>query len=59
MGLAGAAQFHETGKGTIIMRALCHQEIITTSTKSGSRTRNAIVITELPYMANKAGMDND
>lgn len=44
------------GHGTIIMRAETHTEIITSNTKSGiSRARDAIVVTKLPYMTNKAG----
>ena len=54
MGLQGSKVFHETGKGTITLRANCHNEIITTATKSGIRNKNAIVITELPFMCNKA-----
>lgn len=54
MGNAGAKSLYQTGHGSIIMRAKSHIEIITTSSRSGSRTRNAIVVTELPYMTNKA-----
>ena len=54
MGNAGARSLYQTGHGSIIMRAKTHVEIITTSSRSGSRTRNAIVVTELPYMTNKA-----
>lgn len=56
LGGEGSKQFHHTGKGTVVLRAKCHNEVITAATKAGSRTRNAIVITELPYMANKASL---
>ena len=56
MGTDGAQKLYETGHGSITMRAKCHIEQISSSTKTGSRTRNAIIITELPYMTNKAGM---
>ena len=52
MGLAGAKSLYETGHGSILMRANCHMEVIT----SGTRTRNAIIVTELPYMTNKASL---
>jgi len=38
-----------------ICRAKCHTEVISSSSsKTNTRTRNAIIITELPYMTNKA-----
>ena len=40
----------------LYLRAKCHNEVISLSSTRGSntgRTRNAIVITELPYMTNK------
>lgn len=57
LGHDGARKLHTTGHGSIVMRAKAHVEIITSSTgaKGSTRTRNAIVITELPYMTNKAG----
>ena len=54
MGRAGAESMYKTGNGRIIMRAKCHTEVVTTPGKTGSRTKTAIVITELPYMTNKA-----
>ena len=54
MGHAGSESMYKTGNGRIIMRAKCHTEVITTAGKTGSRTKTAIVITELPYMTNKA-----
>lgn len=56
MGVAGAQKLYQTGHGSVVMRAKCHIEIISSMTKAGSRTRNAIVVTELPYMTNKAGI---
>ena len=56
MGLKGAEELYKTGHGRIIMRAQCHTEVITTPGKTGSRTKTAIVITELPYMTNKASL---
>ena len=38
----------------ISLRAKCHVEVINTSSKVNGRTRNAIVVTEVPYMTNKA-----
>ena len=56
MGLAGAKSLYESGHGSVIVRAKCHIEQITSTTKAGSRTRNAIIVTELPYMTNKAAL---
>ena len=47
MGKAGIRRAYETGKGTIIVRAKTHIEEM-----SGGKER--IVVTELPYMVNKA-----
>ena len=44
-----------TGHGRITIRAKCHLEVISNSVKGINRSKNAIVITELPYMTNKAG----
>ena len=54
MGGSGAEKLYLTGHGSITMRAKCHIEQVTSTTKTGTRTRGAIVITELPYMTNKA-----
>lgn len=54
MGSSAAKTLYQTGHGSIVMRATSHMEMITSSSKAGSRTRNAIVVTELPYMTNKA-----
>jgi DNA gyrase subunit A len=55
LGAEGARKMYETGKGSVVVRAQSHMEMITSGTKAGTRTRNAIIITELPYMTNKAG----
>jgi DNA gyrase subunit A len=56
MGLAGAEELYKTGHGRIVLRAKCHIEIISNSIKGINRSKNAIVITELPYMTNKAAL---
>lgn len=57
LGLQGANEMYQTGHGSVVMRAKCHIEQITSISKSGFRlTRNAIIVTELPYMTNKAGL---
>jgi DNA gyrase subunit A len=57
MGASGAQKLYKTGHGSVIMRAKCHIEIISgaMTAKGSSKSRNAIVVTELPYMTNKAG----
>jgi len=49
-GRAGIREAYETGKGVVIMRALTHIEKL----KDGKR--EAIIITEIPYQLNKAGL---
>jgi DNA gyrase subunit A len=56
MDTKGAEELYKTGNGRIVMRAKCHTEVITASSKGGGRTKTAIVITELPYMTNKAAL---
>ncbi len=46
-GRAGIAEAYSTGRGRVIMRAVTHREQLTQS-------KDAIVITEIPYMVNKA-----
>lgn len=55
-GLAGAKEFETTGHGSILMRAKTHIEQIANNGKSGARPRTAIIVTELPYMTNKAAL---
>mmetsp|Transcript_26510 Transcript_26510/g.38011 ORF Transcript_26510/g.38011 Transcript_26510/m.38011 type:complete len:957 (+) Transcript_26510:67-2937(+) len=49
MGKSGSKILHNTGHGGIIIRAKTHIEQI-------SKTRTAIVVTELPYQVNKAAL---
>jgi len=49
LGRSGIRSAFETGKGSIIMRAVSHIE----QTKSG---KNQIVVTEIPYQVNKANL---
>jgi DNA gyrase subunit A len=57
IGTKGAHEMYRTGHGSVVMRADTHSEVITSSSKSGSsRSRDAIVITKLPYMTNKASL---
>jgi DNA gyrase subunit A len=55
LGEDGARRLYTTGHGSITMRARSHIEQLSSTSKTGTRTRTAIVITELPYMTNKAG----
>ena len=56
MGTGGAEELYRTGHGSIILRAEMHHEVISTSSKNGAKTREALVVTQLPYMTNKAGL---
>ena len=58
MGTAGSEDLYKTGRGSIVMRAKTHIESLSRSTGPGGRstTRNAIVVTELPYLTNKSGL---
>ncbi len=47
-GRAGIREAYETGRGSVLMRGLCHVE------KMKGGKREAIVITEIPYQQNKA-----
>ncbi|RYG63889.1 hypothetical protein EON64_15070, partial [archaeon] len=51
LGTEGASLLYQKGSGSIAMRAVSHEEML--STASG-RSRQAIIITELPYLTNKA-----
>lgn len=54
MGTAGIAQAYETGRGSVVMRAVSNFEEIAGG--GGRQARMAIVITELPYQVNKANL---
>lgn len=49
IGTEGVKQLYTTGHGSIILRAVTHVEAI-----PNSMSRNAIIITELPYQVNKS-----
>ncbi len=49
-GRAGIREAYETGRGSIIMRSKTHIE------KTGKGTRDAIIITEIPFQQNKASL---
>jgi DNA gyrase subunit A len=51
MGMTGVRDLYETGQGTLVIRAKTHVELLT---QKGKQPRNAIVVSELPYMVNKA-----
>ena len=56
MGTDGAKALYGSGRGSVVIRAKSHIESITIPTKVGTRTRSAIVVTELPFMINKAAL---
>uniref|UniRef100_A0A7S2ZEF2 DNA topoisomerase (ATP-hydrolyzing) n=1 Tax=Rhodosorus marinus TaxID=101924 RepID=A0A7S2ZEF2_9RHOD len=51
VGLSGARDLFMTGKGKIMMRAKTHFELVKLK---GGRTREAIIVTEIPYQLNKS-----
>lgn len=56
LGTTGAREMYLTGKGRIVIRACVHPEVLDVEgggKKRGS-SRDAIVVTELPYQVNKA-----
>jgi len=50
VGRAASRTMHSTGRGSVTMRAITDIETVA----AGRTTRNAIVVTELPYAVNKA-----
>jgi DNA gyrase subunit A len=52
MGTSGIKQAFETGRGSVVMRAVANFEEV--SGGAGRHDRTAIIITELPYQVNKA-----
>ena len=54
LGTAGIIQAYETGRGSVVMRAVSNFEEIAGG--GGRQARMAIVITELPYQVNKANL---
>lgn len=55
LGTDGAKKLYTTSNGGVIMRATTQIETIVTG-KSKSNTRNAIIVTEVPYQVNKAAL---
>jgi DNA gyrase subunit A len=53
VGTAGIREAYTTGRGSIVLRGVVNVEEIPAS--RGSKRRNAIIVTELPYQVNKAG----
>ena len=56
MGLAEARKFYSTGRGSIVLRGNSHIEELKQTSKGINRSKNAIIVTELPYMVNKAAL---
>lgn len=55
LGTEGSKVLYSTGNGRVQMRANCHYEIIQSGSGKGTK-KNAIIVTELPYGTNKAGL---
>ncbi|KAG5188528.1 DNA topoisomerase IV, ATP/GTP binding site [Tribonema minus] len=53
MGLAGARKMYTTSNGSVTLRATTHIESIAQRTRP---PRNAVIVTEMPYMVNKAAL---
>jgi len=56
MGLSEAKKFYSTGRGSIVLRGNSHIEELKQTSKGINRSKNAIIVTELPYMVNKAAL---
>jgi DNA gyrase subunit A len=56
LGISGSRELYETGRGRVLMRASAHFEVVEMNSGTIGRrlTRDAIVVTELPYQVNKA-----
>jgi DNA gyrase subunit A len=55
LGISGSRELYTTGRGRVLMRANAHFEVLSSGGASGRKlTRDAIVVTELPYQVNKA-----
>lgn len=54
MGTSGIKSAYETGRGSVIMKAVTSFEELQGG--AGRQARNAIIITELPYQVNKAAL---
>lgn len=56
MGVEEARKMYNTGHGSVIMRADTHVEVLSQVSKGVTRTKNAIIVTSLPYLTNKASL---
>eukprot|EP00970_Alexandrium_tamarense_P001369 scaffold145_cov195-Alexandrium_tamarense.AAC.13 len=56
IGKSGSRSLYTTGNGGVVMRAVMHLEEVPTSSGKKKSTRNAIIVTELPYQVNKAAL---
>ena len=56
MGISGAHDMYRTGRGSVTIRSTAHMETLSQTTKGVTRTKNAIIVTELPYLTNKASL---
>lgn len=55
LGVDGARDLYSTGRGRVLMRAKAHFEVLKSGGAANRKsTRDAIVVTELPYQVNKA-----
>jgi DNA gyrase subunit A len=55
LGVSGARELYMTGRGRVLMRAKAHFDVLDAGGPSGRKlTRDAIIVTELPYQVNKA-----
>lgn len=56
LGTAGARELYETGRGKVLLRAKAHFEVLKSGGSSSGRrqSRDAIIVTQLPYQVNKA-----
>lgn len=55
LGVSGSRELYTTGRGRVLMRANAHFEVLSCGGASGRKlTRDAIVVTELPFQVNKA-----
>lgn len=54
IGKSGARKLYTTGNGGVVMRAVMHLEQV--ASRGKKQSRNAIIVTELPYQVNKAAL---
>lgn len=56
LGTDGARDAYLTGRGRVVVRACTHREKVPNGGAGKKQTREAIVVTELPYQVNKAAL---